>query len=232
VLLGPELLVREEHDRLQRSAVRCCSRGFLFAGFFHLCCNAGPPRASPVAFSGIALSLASVTAGINTFGAICLLEQTGLQRVSDLRPILVLPWFITLFFGVVLPRSRCAVARALGCEHCRCWGFVTHTLHHPFYRFFEARLFRLRSRRWLSALILALGGRCKRAGRVRSSSGSRAMFIGRWRCHAWTASESARGRCSHRRATSIRTRVRLLVGSIVVGDRNTVLLAAPTCVAG
>jgi diguanylate cyclase (GGDEF)-like protein len=136
VLLGPEANVREEHERRALRMAMLFAL-FFFAGFFHLVLYAGRRERHHLAFAGVALGLASIIAGINTFGYL-VTRSPDVNAYLIFVPVLVLPWFVVRFFSLffarpaVLPSRVGAVVAALGLL-----TLVSSTAYHPLYPVFE-----------------------------------------------------------------------------------------------
>ncbi len=137
VLLGPEQLVREAHERdTQRTAMLFSL--FAFAGFFHLVLFTGRRRERHhLAFAGIALSLASITAGINTFGYL-VSSSPDFNAYLVFVPLLGMPYFFVRFFSLFFERkAQPWLGIAAGVGVFGGTALVLSTLVNAAYPFFE-----------------------------------------------------------------------------------------------
>ncbi|MBK7857762.1 MAG: diguanylate cyclase [Archangiaceae bacterium] len=176
VLLGPEELVREAHERdTQRTAMLFSL--FAFAGFFHLVLFAGRRRERyHLAFAGIALSLASITAGINTFGYL-VSSSPDFNAYLIFVPLLLLPYFFVRFFTLFFERKpQPWLGLTAGAAAFSLLSLVASTVHHPLYPFFE----RVVLPAAIVTLVLALSFSLwwTVAGALRGQLGARAILLG------------------------------------------------------
>lgn len=176
VLLGPELLVREAHERdTQRTAMLFSL--FAFAGFFHLVLFAGRRRERHhLAFAGIALSLASVTAGINTFGYL-VSSSPDFNAYLVFVPLLAMPYFFVRFFSLFFDRKAqpwLGIAAGMGAIGGA--GLLLSSLVHAAYPVFERVL--LPATIVVLALALCLSLVWTVRGAMTGQLGARPILVG------------------------------------------------------
>lgn len=176
VLLGPEQLVREAHERdTQRTAMLFSL--FAFAGFFHLVLFAGRRRERHhLAFTGIALSLASITAGINTFGYL-VSSSPDFNAYLVFVPLLAMPFFFVRFFSLFFERKpQPWLGIAVGVGAVGGASLLLSSAFHPLYPFFERVVLP-------AAILVLVGALCLSlfwtiGGAVRGQLGARAILVG------------------------------------------------------
>ncbi len=176
VLLGPEQLVREQHERDTLRNAMLFSL-FAFAGFFHLVLFVGRRRERHhLAFAGIALSLASITAGINTFGYL-VTSSPDFNAYLVFVPMLALPYLFVRFFSLFFERkeqpwlSITAVTGVIGSL-----VLLASTLVHPVYPAFERAVVPFGVLVLVGSLCLSLVWTI--GGAARGQLGARAILFG------------------------------------------------------
>jgi diguanylate cyclase (GGDEF)-like protein len=137
MLLGPEEIVREDHERRTLRAAILISL-FAFAAFFHLVLFVGRRRElHHLWFSLLSAALASVTAGINTFGYF-LSHNADFNAYLVFVPILALPFLVLRFWAEFFGYTRSRWPKlALPPMVIGLALLVCSTAYHPLYPFFE-----------------------------------------------------------------------------------------------
>lgn len=176
VLLGPELYVREAHERdTQRTAMLFSL--FAFAGFFHLVLYAGRRRdRHQLSFAGIALSLAGITAGINTFGYL-FSSSADFNAYLVFLPLIALPALFIRFFSLFFERrAQPWLGITLGVGAVTLFGLLLSTAYNPAYPLFENVLLPAIIGVLVMALIVSLAWTVGAARR--GQLGARAILFG------------------------------------------------------
>ena len=157
VLLGPELAVRDAHERIIAKVSGLVAL-FFFAAFFHLVLFVGRTRDRHyLSFALLSSALASITAGINTLGYL-LTSNVDFNSYLVFVPLLVMPFCLVLFFSDFFSRQ----ARWLKRGTLVLAGFGTLTLlastaYNPIFPFFEGVVLPVAALALVGALCLSTG---------------------------------------------------------------------------
>lgn len=151
--LGPEELVRDEHERRGMRAALLVSL-FAFAGFFHLVLFAGRRRERHhLWFALLCFALGSVTAGVNTLGYL-LSANPDFNAYLVFVPLVTLAHLVVQFWTTFFERPSLIWRRVtLGVGALGLVSLLSATAYHPLYPVFEGKVLPL----CVLVLVAALG---------------------------------------------------------------------------